>query len=727
MISESELKKERDYLRTVLYILEKKINNKKAWKKIREEDTLNNMKYIWDNQILARDDNQEILYQKSEVEKLVTATNMLGEDIDNYHKMIKSAYFARIDFDDGEEILPIYIGIATLEDGGYFYIYDWRAPISSMFYDYEPGDAEYKTPEGESIKGRIILKRQYKIENDRIEQVFDTDLQVIDNVLQQILGDKSSTKMKNIVKTIQKEQNKIIREKDADILVVQGPAGSGKTSVGMHRIAYLLYAERDKLKFSNILIISPNDIFSDYISNVLPELGEENVYQTTFMDYVKYDITEFKIKNEISDIYEELYSVSKNSPTIFYNSIKLKFSASYINLIEKFIARKREALLYSEDIKIDDKILIDRLFLEKFANELEKTNMSVAEQCERMLEKIMTHLDIKLYHDKKGKAKIKKTLQKNLNEIKIKDMYEDLYSNKDRFIKDIISIYDETGVQKLNRLTIKQLGDVFDYTSMSMQKGYLPYEDVSAYMYLKDRIFGNKVHSNIKYVVIDEAQDYTIMQYKILSDLFRDAKITILGDLNQSIMPFAVHKNYETIINIFKEGRLVPRITTSYLTKTYRSTSEINEWTKKILGESVSYNQIERHGDEVQIIKDNIDHEKSRILKDSLELKKKYNTVAIIFKTMAEVNEFKKVIEKKKLSGFTIISKNDRIFDSKNVMVLPSYIAKGLEFDAVLVGNANKDVYDNDFRNLYYVVCTRALHKLNVYYTTEYCDLEKKK
>lgn len=724
MISESELRKEKDYLRAVLYILEKEILAKTEWKKVREEDTLQSMKYIWDNQILARDDEQEKLYQTDQISRMVTATELAEQDIKTYTRMLKSAYFARIDFDDGEEVLPVYIGVASLESGGNFYVYDWRAPIASMFYDYELGDAEYKLPDGNKIDGKIILKRQYKIDGDKIEQIFDTDLQIIDNVLKDILGDKTATKMKNIVKSIQKEQNKVIRMRDADILVVQGPAGSGKTSVGMHRIAYLLYAEKDTLKYSNILIVSPNDIFSDYISSVLPEIGEENVYQTTFMDYVKYDIKEFKIKNDMCDIYEELYSVPSNKPTVFYNSIKLKFSASYVNFIERFLQKKRYEILGVKDIVVDNVVLIDKQFLEKFAQDLDKTSMSLFVQSEKMCEKIMTHLDIKLYHDKKGKAKIKKALKDALKDIKIKDLYQEIFSNKEAFVQEIIDIYNETGVNKNGRLTIKELGDVFDYTTSSLQKGFLPYEDVSIYMYLKDRVFGNKAHSDIKYVVIDEAQDYTILQYRILADLFRGAKITLLGDLNQSIMPFAMHSGYESIINTFKEERILPRVETSYLTKTYRSTSEINEWTKKILGESATYNQIDRHGDAVKIIKDDANRANSKMIKDAIALKKQYNSVAIIFKTSAEVQEFKKDLENLKIKGFNCITKNDRLFDSSKIMVLPSYIAKGLEFDAVLVADANKKTYSKEFKNLFYVVCTRALHKLNVYYTTEYCDLE---
>ena len=258
--------------------------------------------------------------------------------------MIKSAYFARIDFDTEGEVIPVYLGIATLSDGTDFYIYDWRTPIASMFYDYEMGDAQYSTPSGEIIKGKIVLKRQYKIEGENIVQIFDTDMQIIDNILKQMLEGKASDKMKNIVNTIQKEQNKIIRKKGVDILVVQGPAGSGKTSVAMHKIAYLLYSEKARINHSNILIVSPNDIFSNYISNVLPEIGERNVYQTTFMDFIRGHL-DFKIKGSINDLYETVYSTNPKSKnkSLEYNSIMLKYGATFIHLIENYISLiKRE-------------------------------------------------------------------------------------------------------------------------------------------------------------------------------------------------------------------------------------------------------------------------------------------------------------------------------------------------------------------------------------------------
>ena len=726
MIDEKELKKEKDYLKAVLYLLEKEIQ--KASTKINEysDDIKESLKYTWDSSNSA--DLDEWANNQMQIElKSITAINS-SYRVDTYQKMFKSAYFARIDFETEGDILPIYLGIATLSDGTDFYVYDWRAPISSMFYDYEMGEAQYTAPSGEIIKGKIVLKRQYKIEGEKIVQIFDTDMQIIDNILKQMLENKASDKMRNIVNTIQKEQNKVIRKKGVDLLVVQGPAGSGKTSVAMHKIAYLLYSEKNRINHSNILIVSPNDIFSNYISNVLPEIGEKNVYQTTFMDFIKGHL-DFKVKGNMNDLYETVYSVNpklKNKP-LEYNSIMLKYGATFIHLLENFISLKRNEILGIEDIKIDDTVLIEKAYLEKLASELESNGVSIYKQGLKLIDKIMLHLTIKQGGKQTPSAnKIKKALENNLNKIRTKNLFIDLYSDKNRFVNMIQEIYNNTGTHINNRLSIKELSDIFDYTQSNLLKNTIPFEDVVGYLYLKDRVTGSSIQSNIKYVLIDEAQDYTIMQYKIFADLFKRANITILGDLNQSIMPFSTHQNYQSIVNVLSEDRGEIVTDMNYLTKTYRSTYEINMFSKKIIGDTNMYNQVDRHGDEVLIVKDNPEMKNSKIILDAIDLKKKYNTVAIITKTQSDAIKFKECLNSNKNSSmFKLVTGKDKVFVSDKILIIPSYLAKGLEFDAVLVYNANEKSYPQEHKNLLYVVCTRALHKLNIYYLDKLTPLIK--
>jgi len=412
MITDSELKKEKDYLKAVLYVLEKEIQKSNLKIDNYGSDIKDELKYAWDydNQI-DLDDWANYVHQ---VElKSITAINTTNT-VRSYLRMLKSAYFARIDFKTEGETMPIYIGIATLADGTDFYIYDWRAPISSMFYDYEMGKAQYTTPDGNVIQGEIVLKRQYKIEGDKIVQIFDTDMQIIDDILKQMLQSKTSEKMRNIVNSIQKEQNKIIRKNNVDILIVQGPAGSGKTSVAMHKAAYLLYAERARINNSNILVLSPNDIFSNYISNVLPEIGEDNVCQTTFMDFIKGQL-DFKIRGSLNDIYELIYTETDSSTahSIVYNSSFLKFGATYINLIEDFIKLKKNEILGIQDIIVDDNIIIEKSYLEKLASELESNGISLYHQGKKLIEKILLHTSIKVGNKQGVLQKIKKQFEAN--------------------------------------------------------------------------------------------------------------------------------------------------------------------------------------------------------------------------------------------------------------------------------------------------------------------------
>ena len=712
MIDKNELKAEVNYLKSVLYTLEKEIekNNKKVADI--NDDLQDEMRYAWDPTNLLSD--TEFTYAIADIHRRSYSRNTSQSKLKSYKRMIKNAYFARFDFDDGTEVMNIYMGIATLQSGDYFYVYDWRAPICSMFYDYELGEASYVTPNGETVSGKITLKRQFKIEGDKIKEVFDTDMQIIDDILCRMLQENANDKMRNIVNTIQKDQNKVIRKNDVDILVVNGPAGSGKTSVAMHKIAYLLYSNKNKINNSNILILSPNEIFSNYISGVLPQIGEDNVYQTTFMDYIRTFLTDYKVTGSLADIYEKVYAGTED---IWYNSIKLKFGAIYINLIENYLKTLRADLLGLKDIVLDGKVIIKQDYLTKLAGDLEDSGISFAEQYKKLCEKIILHASIKTQKSQSNNAKLRKLLQ--VDRIKPKELYNQLYSDRDRFVGMIEDIYNTTGAPKASRFTIKQLDEIFAYTKASLAKGVMPYEDVCGYLYFKDRLLGSVSQNQIKYVIIDEAQDYSLMQYKILAEIFKSANITILGDINQCIMPFSAYNNYDSVLNVLRQNRDKVRSETCYLSKTYRSTTQINAFVKKIITDGPLYNQVNRNGDEVEVIANSGKNYRADLISQAVELKKKYNTVAIITKNQAEADEFKGIIAEQKKPLAKVLNKKDKAFMADKVMIIPSYLAKGLEFDAVLVADASSKKYTDAERNLFYVVCTRALHKLSIYYCGE--------
>ena len=720
MITENELKEEKEYLKNVIDVLNSELENFNDRVKSLSNNIQEQMTYAWDK--TNRLSDTEFVYALANIQKRSIYAENANKKVRAYKKMLNSAYFARIDFDDGEEILPIYIGIASLSSGDDFYVYDWRAPIASMFYNSEVGDASYTISTGEKFSGKITLKRQYRIKGNEILEIFDTDMQIIDNVLKNMLSANASSKMKNIVNTIQKEQNEVIRKNDVDLLVVQGPAGCGKTSIAMHKIAYLLYSQRDKINNSNVMILSPNEIFNNYISEVLPGIGEDNVCEATFLEFAKAYIKEFEISSKIEDAYEVIYTQKENRNETKYNELKFKFSNLYCKILDKYIAVNKAKILAIEPVEIDEDIIVSSEEILKIIESTRSNGISLYVYGKRVIEKIFMLAGEK---SKRGITleKLKTEALENLVKIKIRigQIYKDLYSDFDEFSALARSVYEENDA--LNKLGEFNLKSIFDNTNKMLEEDKLEFQDVSPFMYLKSQIIGIGANKNIKYVLIDEAQDYSLVQYKILSMLFKNANIILLGDINQSILPFNEISSYNEIKNVIVENKISATTSEVELSKTYRSTFEINEFAKRVLLSKNNYTQIERHGDNVEIEK-LIEFDAEKIIKDALNLKNSYNTVAIICKNEQETLLYNQIINLPEYKNkFVIVTKDDNVFISDKIMIIPSYIAKGLEFDAVIVSNASDLNYSENERKLFYVVLTRALHKLKIYYVGEFSKL----
>ena len=720
MLTPEEIQKEKEYLNKVITVLKQEIAKFDEKVKFYAENIQEQMSYAWDK--TNRLSDTEFVYALANIQKRSVYAGNANKKVRSYTQMLDSAYFARIDFEDYEskEIWPIYIGIASLSQDNEFYVYDWRAPISSMFYNYEVGEASYEISTGEKISGKITLKRQYKIVGEEIKEVFDTDLQIIDNVLKGILSSNASHKMRNIVTTIQKEQNQIIRKNNADIFVVQGPAGSGKTSIAMHKIAYLLYSERDKITNSNVMILSPNDIFNNYISDVLPEIGEDNVVQGTFIEFAKSYINEFNFATKIEDAYEIIYASKEKRNLKKLEEIKFKYDPAYINIIDEFIRQNKFEMFDLDEIKINDQTLISIENMKKIAYTLPASNESVYLEGKRAIEKIYLKAE-QISKKHLTLEKLRKQAIDNLSKLKLKVaiFYKKLFSDKNAFISLAENVLAKLGRDKNEY----NLGNIFDISIKSLNEDRLEFQDITPFMYFKSRIIGISPNKTLKYVLIDEAQDYSLAQYKIFSMLFKNSNITLLGDLNQSILPFNKHDDYKNIINSLSSRKQSPVVEEFNLSKTYRSTYEINEFAKKVISENNNYSQIERHGDDVAIIQQST-FNPVPILDEAVKLKQKYNTVAIICKNNEEILYYKKQFETYEQSRkFRIVTKNDNVFVEDKIMIIPSYLSKGLEFDAVIISNANADYYDIEEKNLLYVVLTRALHKLEVYYSGEITKL----
>lgn len=673
-ILEDELHKEKLILKKVSNLVDSTIDELKKEVKVSEENLTEFKKVVWADS--SSFDEGDIAQAKSITDIEANKTLEKTKHLKRLLRIKGKPYFASIVFKDSDgEIFNIYISLTYLKDAHLNNIlYDWRSPICSLFYDYETGPCSYMAPAGE-ISGQLLRKRQYKIENNELLHVFDNSLNIDDDVLQEVLAEESSEKMKNVVNTIQEEQNKVIRDLETDNLIVQGIAGSGKTTVALHRIAFLLY-RISNLSSNNILIFSPNNIFTEYISNVLPELGEDNTLQTTFNDYLTYFITE-------------------------YDNIE-----TFTNFLARFYAQKeKDVKLVSykqSDIIIDDfnDYLNDYIDNAEFIDDIEesKNHFATLEELNELLhykynklplferiDEIATRLSEQFY---KGTKKKKATFLKLIKE-------------KINFKKDYLEIYADFYKSKYCRVSLTDL-EIKEF----VKKKVINYEDSLLFSYMKGILEGFPYEGDILQVVIDEAQDYNKLQYIIISKIFRKAKFTILGDINQNINPFY---KYDKLSDLEKylsgDSRYLE------LNKTYRSSPEIIDYTNKILG----LNHVNAIRDKSNIpvsLHKNIDNLRELLIEDVTELTSEYHRVAIITKDFTEAEKVYKYV--KDSFPISIVNENTIKFH-KNLVVIPAFLAKGLEFDAVIAYNNRENSYRANERNLLYVACTRAQHKLVIY------------
>jgi len=737
-MNDYEIKKQEEllYLTTIVNFLEKELKKDEYEINSRKRNVIDSGKDMWQESVHSANDIDrvpEMLLHLREVDSQNYSYEKAFERIKKYTRILNSPYFGRFDFkeDNYDDTDKIYIGLSNLidEDTSSILIYDWRSPVSSMFYQFEIGKGSYNAPYG-IISGDIFMKRQYKIENSKLKYFFDSSITINDDVLQDALSHNSSSNMKNIVETIQKDQDTIIRDSKNELLIVQGVAGSGKTSIALHRIAFLLYVGMSsKIHSNNIIIISPSSVFSKYISGVLPELGEENVEETTF-DNIVIDLLDnrFTIETRKEQL-ESLIIQDKMLPlNIKMENTKFKGSITFAKILGRLIFHYEHNLICFEDIYYDGKIIetkeqLNNLFLNS------KMDMSMSKKLKRIesmilnkihplrkcrLEKIQKAVLNNAYHQLELKSfsrliaiKEAKKLMKQLHKFTEVD-YASLY--KLLFNKTGLLLKLSSGLE-----LPKDINQMILETNESLQKGYINYEDCAPLLYIKLKLDGNREFSDIQQVVIDEAQDYYPLQYEVFNLLFARAKFTILGDFNQTLEKKGAKSIYEDIETILHKKNS----TKLFMNKSYRSSIEINSFTQKILNSKDEFISFERHESEPQII-----HSCSKnlmfdvIAKDIASYENRgYESIAVICKTEKETLEVRK-----KLSALTNVKllSIDETESIKGTYVIPSYISKGLEFDVVLVYNVSKDNYTSEIdRNLLYVACTRALHQLSIYYTGE--------
>ena len=661
-----------------------------------------------------------------------------ARQLSTIQKLEKKPYFARVDFkENGQKTETIYIGLGSFADkNNHFLIYDWRAPISSIYYDGKLGDVSYHSPEGE-ITVEMTKKRQFMIDDGQIVNMFDTDESIGDQMLLEVLGEKSSTQMKSIVTTIQREQNKIIRNTDADLLFVQGAAGSGKTSAILQRIAFLLYRYRGNLTSSNVIMFSPNQLFNDYIKNVLPEMGEQNMVQMTYWQFVARRLPGMSVEN-LFDQFEDAAADSaisrfKDSTNFFdlltryakhLNRRGMVFKNIYFRDKKRpfFTKEKIGEIYYSFNSNYNLNNRIDatredliKMLNRKISSESKKAWVSDAIQSlsQEQLNQLYDRPDQEFEsEEKEEKFLSRKIVVKALDKVFQQIRRNNFINMRAQYLSFLRAVPKMTDLAKWE-ITENDWRDHVNKVKESFKKHYMHMNDVSAYLYLYDLITGRHVDYEMRYAFIDEIQDYTPFQLCYLKYNFPRAKFTMLGDLNQAIFTKDESKSLLKQIS----GLFDPEKTdVVQLTKSYRSTKQLTDFTKQILRQGEKIESFNRQGPKPVLWGRENDQQAIALLQKILaDNDQEQLTTAVITK---DLEQAKFVADKLKQAGVKatlIATANQRLVEG--TLIIPSYLAKGLEFDAVIMWGASRENYHRtDETQLVYTITSRAMYKLDVVY-----------
>ncbi|MCM3768731.1 RNA polymerase recycling motor HelD [Neobacillus niacini] len=669
------------------------------------------------------------------------------QQLKTLEKLKNSPYFGRIDFfEEGEKATDkVYLGIASFMDehDENFLIYDWRAPISSLYYDYSPGPAHYETLEG-TIKGEMELKRQFIIRASEIKGMFDTGVTIGDEMLQEVLGNNASTQMKSIVATIQREQNAIIRNERSKLLIVQGVAGSGKTSAALQRVAYLLYRYRGTLNSENIMLFSPNPLFNSYVATVLPELGEENMRQSTFQEYLNHRLArEFEVEDPFAQIEYLLSAPRDGEYDTRVTGIRFKASLDFKKVIDDFAAALSNSGLLFKNLRFRGNVLISNREIHDYFYALDK-NISMPNRIQLVQEWLLKELkkwvkrersrswveeEIQYLEKEDYMEAFKKLQQKSrfsentfddyereqqlLAQMVVKERFKPLFAAVKglKFI-DMPEIYltllETTG--ELKSSLPSEWEKISRQTKEKINEMVIPYEDATPYVYLQDLIEGRKSNTAIRHIFIDEAQDYTPLQFAFIQRLFPYSKMTLLGDFNQAIYSGATGAGTVLTESTTEEKD----VDTFVLTKTYRSTKEIVKFTKELVPGGGVIEPFNRSGAKPTVMFAERNTLDRRIINKINELQQQgYRTIAVICRTEAESRLAFEALKHE--VSLHLIEKGTVSYE-KGILVIPSYLAKGIEFDAVILYDSSQYRTESE-RKLFYTVCTRAMHELHMFAT----------
>lgn len=695
------------------------------------------VKLDYDNYSTSIDTALSIRQQQTMLDERQNAWQHSAKELSTLKRLVKKPYFARVDFKDPLEDHneTIYIGLSSFADNkNHFLIYDWRAPISSIYYDGKLGKVTYNAPAGPQTV-EMTKKRQFEIKDGKILNMFDTNESIGDQMLIDVLNEKSTTQMKSIVTTIQREQNKIIRDTKSDLLFVQGAAGSGKTSAILQRVAYLLYRYRGNLRSSQVVMFSPNQLFNDYVKNVLPEMGEQNMVQMTYWQFVARRLPALKVET----LFEQFENEDNDD-----NLQRLVNSRVFFNAVERYAKHLNHAGVAFRDLYFRDKKKpffkkedIKALYYSfnqnyKLANRIDATREELIHQLNRRISTESRKAWVRDYIEELSQEQLnalydrpdqefasekqeerflaRKIVVQALGKVSRQINHFRFLSPRRQYLRFLRAIPKLIDLAK-HGVTLQQWQKYYDAALANFKNHRIRMADVSPYLLIYDLVTGRRTNYEMRYAFVDEIQDYTPFQLAYLRFNFPRARFTMLGDLNQAIFTKDASRGLlKQIANLFDPDKT--RVV--QLTKSYRSTKQITEFTKQILRQGEKIEAFNRQGPLPVLWTRDSKKEGLAVLEQALAANSQQKlTTAIITKTVDQAKTLFAQMKKAKLKATLIGSANQRLVPG--TLVVPSYLAKGLEFDAVIAWDISDQNYQHrDETQLVYTIASRAMYKLDL-------------
>jgi len=700
----------------------------------KQETLIQSRRDMWENTSHSSDDfdrvieiSQYLSPLASETYSAVAAQNR----VDALEKMTVSPYFARIDFkrDEDKEPEPYYVGRFGLMDEKTHtsYVHDWRAPVSSLFYRHGVGHACYDAPAGK-IEGVLTLKRQYEIKNGQFEYFFDADVQIVDEFLRKMLAKNTSSKMKTIVETIQKDQDEVIRDNKNQLLMVQGVAGSGKTSIALHRVAYLMYEGlARRLNANNIIVISPNTLFEQYISDVLPELGEHDVSSLVFLDLLHTVLRTgtAKIQPKYQEIETILTCENPDSKELQKASVAFKASPAFATILKRYAQDIPCKWIPFHDVVYCGQTVftggeLHKMMLELGEDRLLSLNLQSIE--ETILEVIRKMRVPRLAELEKEAGEYPEHMYDWKEFARMNSIAEstELICDIRTYTRfDCLALYrnlfrDRAYFDSLTEgiLLPERMDEIFEITQTGLQEPTLPYQDAVALTFLHLLLTPCTEYKDIRQVVVDEAQDYDPMHFEIMKRLFVKSRYTILGDINQTI-------ENRTDISLYTQIQDVLQKEHAYLAtlnQSFRSTNEILQYSSRFIDLATPIESVGRSGDEPAVTGTSTRAEYLAALENEVAYCRElgYASIGLVCKSERDTRQLFGDLSDRMDLSLLVGGTN---YNTRGIFIIPVYMAKGLEFDAALVCDTDEAHYTTqDDRHLLYVACTRALHRLNLFY-----------